>query len=132
MISWFPFLCLVNKMIKLVLWISITSIFDCSLVSMKTAFSRNSHPKVFLGKGVSENMQQLCRRTSMRKCDFNKVSQQLYWNRTLAWLFLWMAASDFPRVWLKSCSIVVRAVAWCNFRLNDAMLLGSTWDFTAG
>ena len=38
----------------------------------------------FLEK-YSENMQQIYRRTSMSKCDFNK--KQLYWNHTLARVF---------------------------------------------
>ena len=38
-------------------------------------------------KRCSENMQQIYRRTPMPKCDFNKVAKQLYWNRTLAWVF---------------------------------------------
>ena len=29
-------------------------------------------------KRCSENMQQICRRTLMPKCDFNKVAKQLY------------------------------------------------------
>ena len=41
-------------------------------------------PRCVLEKRYSENMQQVCRRTAMPKCDFNKVAQQLYWNRTSA------------------------------------------------
>ena len=37
-----------------------------------------------LRKRCPENMQQIYRRTPMPKCDFNKVSQQLYWNHTSA------------------------------------------------
>ena len=40
-----------------------------------------------LRKKCSENMQPICKRTPMLKCDFNKVSKQLYWNLTSAWLF---------------------------------------------
>ena len=40
-----------------------------------------------LKKKCSENMQQIYRRTPMRKHDFNKVAKQLYWNRTSAWVF---------------------------------------------
>ena len=65
-----------------------------------------------LVKRCSKNMQQIYKTTSMPKCDFNKVAKQLYWNRTLAWVFsckfasyfqstfseehLWSAASDLP------------------------------------
>ena len=37
-------------------------------------------------KRCSENVQQIYRRSSMLKCDFNKVALQLYWNRTSAWV----------------------------------------------
>ena len=40
-----------------------------------------------LKKRCSENMQQIYRRTPTPKCNFNKVALQLYWNRTLAWVF---------------------------------------------
>ena len=40
-----------------------------------------------LKKRCSENMQQIYRRTPMPKCDFNRVALQLYWNRTLVWVF---------------------------------------------
>ena len=33
-------------------------------------------PTAVLIKGCSENMQQMCRRTPMPKCDFNKVAEQ--------------------------------------------------------
>ena len=46
-------------------------------------------------KSCSENMQQICRRTSMPKCDFNKVAKQLYWDRTLAWVFSCKFAAYF-------------------------------------
>ena len=123
MISWFPFLCLVNKMIKLVLLISITSIFDCSLVSMKTAFSRNSHPKVFLGKGVSENMQQIYRRTSMPKCDFNKVAKQLNWNHFWAWVFSCKFAAYFQNTFSKKHLRVAASEFRCCIFLKVSIFL---------
>ena len=48
---------------------------------------RSSHPGVFFRKRYSEHMKQIYRRTLMPKCDFNNVAKQLYWNRTLAWVF---------------------------------------------
>ena len=39
-------------------------------------------------KRYSENRQQLYRRKSIPKCDFNKVALQLYWNYSSAWVFL--------------------------------------------
>ena len=40
---------------------------------------RSSLPGLFvLKKRCSENMQQICKRTPMAKCDFNKGAKQLY------------------------------------------------------
>ena len=35
-------------------------------------------PRGILKKSCSENIQQICRRTPMPKCDFNKVPKQLF------------------------------------------------------
>ena len=43
--------------------------------------------KCVLKKRCSENMQQTYRETPVPKRDFNKVTKQLYWNRTSAWVF---------------------------------------------
>ena len=43
--------------------------------------------RVVLRKGCSENMQHIYKRTPIPTCDFNKVALELYWNRTLAWMF---------------------------------------------
>ena len=67
-----------------------------------------------LRKRCSENMQRIYRKTLMLKCDFNKVTKQLYWTHTSAWVFsckfaayfqqnlflehLWRAASEFVMV----------------------------------
>ena len=48
---------------------------------------QKQHPRGDLRKRCSENMQQINRRTPMSKYNFNEVSLQLYWNRTLAWMF---------------------------------------------
>ena len=65
-------------------------------------------------------MQQIYRRTTMPKCDFNKVAKQRYWNHTSAWVFSckfatyfqntfsseqpWMAASDISEsIYYKNC-----------------------------
>ena len=45
-----------------------------------------------LRKRCSKNMQQIYRGTTTLKCDFNKVTLQLYWNRTWAW---WVFSSKF-------------------------------------
>ena len=53
-------------------------------------------------KRCSENMQQMYRRTPLSKCNFNKVAFQLYWNRTLAWVFSRKIAAYFQNTseWL--------------------------------
>ena len=40
-----------------------------------------------LRKKYSKNMQHIHRSAPMPKCDLNKVAEQLYWNRTSAWVF---------------------------------------------
>ena len=45
----------------------------CSLINPQKQPSRD-----VLGERCSKNMQQICRRTPMLKCDFNKVAKQLY------------------------------------------------------
>ena len=60
------------------------------------------HPsRDVLKKSCSENMQQIYKRTPMPKCDFNKVTLQLYWNRTSAWVFpvnlLHIFRTSFPK-----------------------------------
>ena len=40
-----------------------------------------------LRKRCSENMQQICWRKPIQKCDFNKVSKQLCWNHSSRWVF---------------------------------------------
>ena len=41
-------------------------------------------PRGVLSKRRSQNMQQIYRRTTMPKCGFNKVANQIYWNHTSA------------------------------------------------
>ena len=48
-----------------------------------------------LSKKCCKNMQQIYRRTSMLKCDLNKVALQLYRNHTLAQLFSCKFAAYF-------------------------------------
>ena len=48
-----------------------------------------------LRKRRSENMRQIYRRTPMPKCDFNKVSEKLYWNYTSTWVFSYKLAAYF-------------------------------------
>ena len=42
------------------------------------SISRKSHPEVLRRKRCSKKRQQIYRRITMSKCDFNKVTKQLY------------------------------------------------------
>ena len=53
----------------------------------KYLFQCHSLSKGVLRKTFSENIHQIYRRTSMPKCDFNKVAEQLYWNYTSVRVF---------------------------------------------
>ena len=46
---------------------------------------RKQSSRGVLGKRYSDNMHQICRRTTMSKRDFIIVANELYWNHTLAW-----------------------------------------------
>ena len=52
-------------------------------------------PKGVLKKRCSENMQQIYRRKTKPKCDFNKVGKQLCWNHTSAYVFSCTFAAYF-------------------------------------
>ena len=45
---------------------------------------QNQPSRGFLRKKCSKNVQQICRRTLMPKCDVNKVALRLYGNHTSA------------------------------------------------
>ena len=53
-----------------------------------------------LTKSCSENMQQIYRRKTVPKCDFNKVVKQLYWNHTSTRLFSFKFAAYFQNTFL--------------------------------
>ena len=55
-------------------------------------------------------MQQIYRRTTMSKWDFNKVALQLYWNHTLAWVFSCKFAAYFQTTFPKNTP--VRLLLW--------------------
>ena len=61
----------------------------------KLQVSTRSSPLDALRKRCSENMQQVYRKTLMSRCDLNKAAKQLYWNRTLAWVFFCKFATYF-------------------------------------
>ena len=55
---------------------------------------------VVLRERCSENMQQIYRRTTMPKCDSNKVPKQVYWNHTSVWVFSCKFAAYFQNTFL--------------------------------
>ena len=67
-------------------------------------------------KMCSENMQQIYRRTPIPKCDFNKVTLQLYWNRTSAWAFFCKFAAYFQNTFSKKhlCWLLLFITNWGN------------------
>ena len=79
-----------------------------------------------LNKSCSENMHQAFRRTSMPKCDFDKVAMQLYWNYTLAWVFSCKFAAYFQntsfleRLWVGASTFwVFTEIHWQKFLDSD-------------
>ena len=69
----------------LLLFLKIVESLQCILKG-KNITSEDPFVRV-LRKRCSKNMQQIYRRTSMPKCNFNKVTKQLYWNHYSAWVF---------------------------------------------
>ena len=70
---------------------SVSFLLSCTLLS----HLQKQPPRGILEKRCSENMQQIYRRTPMPKCDFNKVTKQLYWNYISAWVFSCKFAAYF-------------------------------------
>ena len=54
--------------------------------------------------GVPQNILQIYRRIPMTKCDLNKAALQLYWNRTLAWVFSCKFGAYFQNTFPKNTS----------------------------
>ena len=72
--------------------------FNLNWNNMETILKiQKQPPRGILRKRFSENMQQIYRRTTLPKCDFNKVAKQLYWNRTSAWVFSCKLAAYFQK-----------------------------------
>ena len=67
-------------------------------------FLKKQPSRDVIRKWCSENMQQTYRRTSMPKCDFNKVAKQLVWNHTSAWVFSCKFAAIFRTPFSKNIS----------------------------
>ena len=66
-------------------------------IDLKRYYIQKQPSRGVLIKRCSENMQQIYRRTSIFKYeyDFNKVVLQKYWNCTLAWVFFCKFAAYF-------------------------------------
>ena len=62
-------------------------------------FNFQKHPSIV--KRCSGNVQQIYRKTTMSKCDFNKVALQLYWNHTSSWVFSCKSAVYFQNIFLQ-------------------------------
>ena len=62
-------------------------ILGSSCSSLKIFSLPQKKPSRGVKKRCSQNIQQNYRRTTIPKCDFNKVAKQLYWNRLVAWVF---------------------------------------------
>ena len=91
-------------------------------------------PRSVPWKSCSENMQHIYRRTPMPKYNFNNVAKQLYWNRTLAWVFscklaiyfqntfsqehLWVAVSAVLNLILSQKVVSQRFKFSCNLHLS--------------
>ena len=74
-------------------------------------------------KRCSENMQQIYRRTPMRKCDFNKVAKHFYWNHTSAWVFSCMFAAYFQTLFPKNTSggLLLKCAAKCHLPTKTSL-----------
>ena len=65
---------------------------------------KSSRPGLFLGKRCPKNMQQMCRRTPIPKCNVNKVTKQVYWNCTSQWVFSCTFTAYFLNTFSKNTS----------------------------
>ena len=72
-----------------------SSHFIIRIVSLFPMAKQKQPPRGVFKKRCSENMQQIYRRTPMRKRDFNKAALKLYWNLPSAWVFSCKIAAYF-------------------------------------
>ena len=73
-------------------------------LGMYCKYYQKQPPRGVLKKNCSENMQQIYRKTPIPKCDFNKFAKELYWNRTLAWVFSCRFAAYFQNTFSRNTS----------------------------
>ena len=69
---------------KFFVWYS--CFYGLAAVTQNCSFKQVSKKYAAL-KRCSENMQHIYRKTPMLKCDFTKVTLQLYWNHSSVWVF---------------------------------------------
>ena len=68
------------------LWTCKYCLVNHQLLILHHTILQNQPSRGVLRKRYLENMQQIYWRTSMSKCYFNQVPQQLYWNHASAWV----------------------------------------------
>ena len=75
-------------------------------------------------KRCSENMHQIYSRTRMPNCDFNKVTKQLYWNDTSAWVFSCKFAAYFQNTfsWEHVLAFVKFFSYWKGVKITQARI----------
>ena len=75
-----------------------------ALVLLIHFFEQKQPSWVALRKRCSKNMQQICGKTPMLKCDFNKATLLLYWNCTSLWMLSCKFAGYFYNAFFKNIS----------------------------
>ena len=64
-------------------------------------------------KRSSEKMHEIYRRTTMIKCDFNKIALQLYWNHTSTWVFSYTVADNWHMIFFLILLCLFSFVVFC-------------------
>ena len=117
-----------NKFKKLQLSKKVSQALSESEVSFESEFPDAVSSRGFLREGCSENIQQICRRTPMPRCDFDRVahfgmSVPLYicciFSECFSWEHVWCAASNFITkscLWWPFCIPCRISVIWLNKR----------------
>ena len=110
--------------------------FDTNLSCMtkmwQACFMLKYFPIGFRQNSFSANMQQICRRTLMGKCDFSKVGWQLYWTHIFAWVFSCLFPAYLQNKFFEApetCNVPRRLhCSWiCNVIKLVKMILKSLW-----
>ena len=107
-----------NLAAPLNIWEEDGNCYSCTTVP--SIWERQKQPfRGVLSKRCSENVQQICSRTPMPKCDLNKVALQLYWNHTLAWVFSCKFAAYFQNTFYKEhLWMAASRENWCKVEIS--------------